>query len=118
MTSYSPSNIILNDPKCKVCADYGYNPGAGVPTGIVPSGPGAVIQDSGPVNLLANVNNWVPFSNISVLNETGWTFSGVPWAHNDSGTVGVDITSRLGTGFYANPMEDCILEFTAIKKNT
>ena len=112
------ADIILNDPKCKVCADYGYTPGSGTPSGIVPSGPGVVIMDKGPVNLLANVNNWVPFSQISVLNETGWTFSGVPWAHNESGIVEFEITSRLGTGFYVNPVADCVIEFTAIKINT
>ena len=111
------SDIILNDPVCKSCKDYGYSAGNNIPAGGVPSAPWAVIQDTGPVTLLANVDTLVRFANISVLDETGWTFSGQPWCWNSgSATVGFDIVSRTGTGFIVNAMEDSTLEFTAIKK--
>ena len=112
--------MILNVPKCYNCSDYGYTAGAGAPTGVVPSGPGEIIKDTGPVQLVANVPKTILFKQISVINDTKWTFAGLP-ACNNAANEGVpwEITAKTGTGFtvvaYGSEGEIMTFLFMAIK---
>jgi hypothetical protein len=108
--------MTLNTPKCYKCSDYGYDLNTGTPHGIVPSGPNEVINDKGPLTLVAGVPYTVLFKQISVINSTKWTFAGLPACYNSANeSVGYEITAKTGTGFTVTAMENSTFEFMAVK---
>lgn len=108
--------MILNNPSCADCSDYGYTPGTGAPSGVVPSGPGETIKDAGRITLTANVARAVTFTQISVINSTKWAFAGLPVCYNSlNESVGYEITNKTGTGFTVTAMEDSTFEYMAVK---
>jgi hypothetical protein len=108
--------MILNNPNCPDCADYGYSAGTGAPTGAVPMGPGETIKDAGRVSLVAGVAKAIAFTQISVINSTRWAFAGVPTCYNSSNeSIGYEITNKTGTGFTVTAMEDSTFEYMCVK---
>ena len=106
--------MILKDPDCPKCSDYGYVIGLGT---VVPSGPGDMIKDAFKVSLLANIPMRVSFKNISVLNGSKWIFAGMPLCYDSSNaSIPWEVTDKDGTGFTVVADSDATFEGMCVKK--